>query len=137
MLSRGTLYHLLSNPVYLGKTRHKEAVHPGMHGAIVDPEIWRKTSALLAENTVTQRSSRNLASGRMLLGKLVTGDGQLYTPTHAAKGGRRYSYYTLKADRDLIDGAIIRRLPACAPSLTLEQLTREVPLDWALQRMPG
>ena len=113
VLSRGTLYHLLCNPVYLGKTRHKEAVHPGMHKAIVDPETWRRTAALLAENTVTRRTSRNIASGRMLLGKLVTRDGQLYTPTHAAKGGRRYFYYTLKASSVRVDGALIRRLPAC------------------------
>ena len=61
-----------------------------MHEAIVDPETWEKTAALLAENTVTRRRSRNVASGRMLLGKLVTREGQLYTPTHAAKGGRHY-----------------------------------------------
>jgi DNA invertase Pin-like site-specific DNA recombinase len=29
--SRGALYHLLSNPIYLGEIRHKQERHPGQH----------------------------------------------------------------------------------------------------------
>jgi len=33
---RGALYHLLANPVYVGKIRHKKVTYPGEHEAIVE-----------------------------------------------------------------------------------------------------
>src|SRR5205085_3079920 len=38
--SRGALYELLSNPIYLGEIRHKQERHPGQHQAILEPELW-------------------------------------------------------------------------------------------------
>lgn len=34
--SRGALYTLLRNPLYVGEIRHREAVYPGNHQAIVE-----------------------------------------------------------------------------------------------------
>jgi site-specific DNA recombinase len=114
VLSRGTLYHLVSNPVYIGKTRHGGKLYPGRHEAIIDQETWDKTAALLASNRIQRRTSRNVASGRMLLGLLFNANGQRFTPTHANKKGKRYAYYLCKAD----DRGQTVRLPA----LELEQL---------------
>ena len=36
--SRGALYALLSNPIYIGEIAHKEARYPGQHEAILDRE---------------------------------------------------------------------------------------------------
>jgi site-specific DNA recombinase len=38
--SRGALYALLSNPVYIGEIAHKGARYPGQHEAILDRETW-------------------------------------------------------------------------------------------------
>jgi DNA invertase Pin-like site-specific DNA recombinase len=38
--SRGALFHLLRNQIYLGMIVHKAKVHPGMHPAIVDPDLF-------------------------------------------------------------------------------------------------
>ena len=59
-----------------------------------------------------RRRSKNLPSGRMLHGKLASDDGRLYTPTHSAKGGRRYFYYTLLSDAGTGSTRRFRRLPA-------------------------
>jgi hypothetical protein len=48
----------------------------------------------------------------MLHGKLASETGQLYTPTHSSKGGRRYFYYTLLGERDSRAARSVRRLPA-------------------------
>src|ERR1700730_10246907 len=50
VLSRGTLYHLLGNPVYIGKTRHGGTLYDGQHKAIIDPKAWDQTAELLAAN---------------------------------------------------------------------------------------
>ncbi len=36
--SRGALYQLLSNPIYLGEIRHKQERHPGQHQPILERE---------------------------------------------------------------------------------------------------
>jgi site-specific DNA recombinase len=38
--SRGALYELLANPIYVGEIRHRKDRHPGRHQAIVDRELW-------------------------------------------------------------------------------------------------
>jgi site-specific DNA recombinase len=101
VLSRGTLYHLLGNPVYVGKTRHGGKLYEGQHKAIIDQKTWDQTAELLATNRVKRRTSHNVASGRILLGLLFDEQEGRFTPTHASKKGRRYAYYTLKSgDKD-------------------------------------
>ena len=42
--SRGALYALLSNPIYVGEIRHKDLRHPGQHEAMLDRELWNAPS---------------------------------------------------------------------------------------------
>ncbi len=68
--SRGALYTLLGNPIYVGEIRHKGACHPGPHVPIVDRVTWDKTAQRLREHG-SRFSVR--ASGTMpspLMGKL-------------------------------------------------------------------
>ena len=39
-ISRGHLYWILSNPVFVGRLRHKGRIHDGLHPAIEDIETW-------------------------------------------------------------------------------------------------
>ncbi|WP_260735512.1 recombinase family protein [Tunturiibacter lichenicola] len=112
ILSRGSLYHRLNNPIYIGKIAHQGKLHDGQHEPILDLQIWSKVAAMLKDNRVARRIQGNIPSGRLLLGKLVTSDGQSYTPTHAAKKGRRYFYYILTGSGRGSSVNIIKRLPA-------------------------
>jgi len=38
--SRGHLYRLLSNPIYIGRIAHKGQLYPGQHPALIDAETW-------------------------------------------------------------------------------------------------
>src|SRR5713226_4580860 len=53
--SRGALYTLLRNPIYVGEIRHKGVCHPGQHAPIVDRAMWDKaksrTRARLSNNS--------------------------------------------------------------------------------------
>jgi site-specific DNA recombinase len=112
VLSRGTLYHLLSNPLYTGKIAHQGMLHSGMHTAIISDEVWLKTSNLLKVNRVRRTKSKNQSSERLLLGLLFDEDGNRFTPTHASKKGRRYSYYISQV---LVEGKktkCLQRIPA-------------------------
>ncbi|MEM0989793.1 MAG: recombinase family protein [Pseudomonadota bacterium] len=91
--SKGKLYWVLSNPIVVGKVRHRDQVHEGQHEAIVDQETWDRVQAQLATN---RRSHANRASARHpspLAGKLFDPRGQRMRPSHVRKKGKRYRYY--------------------------------------------
>ncbi len=100
VFSRGALYTLLSNPVYVGEIRHKRERHPGQHQAIVDRGLWESVQRMLRDHTV-RRTRRSAAEPSPLMGKLFDEDGASLTPSHAVKGERRYRYYV---SRSLIRG---------------------------------
>ena len=39
--TRGHLYRLLANPIYIGQIAHKGVPFPGQHPAIIDADLWR------------------------------------------------------------------------------------------------
>ena len=91
-LSRGHLYRLLANPIYLGKLPHKGKLYDGRHEPIIGPDLWEKVQNQLKANTQGYR--RAIARHPSLLaGILCTGDGRKLVPSHAVKKGRRYRYY--------------------------------------------
>jgi len=47
LFSRGALYALLSNPIYIGEIAHKGARYPGQHEAVLEREIWDGVQAQL------------------------------------------------------------------------------------------
>lgn len=90
--SRGALYAILSNPVYVGKIRHKDKVYDGMHEPIVSQELWQQVQTKLEANA--QDHTRSCRNGAHLLTNLFFDeDGTRYTPTHTNKKGQRYRYY--------------------------------------------
>jgi site-specific DNA recombinase len=95
--SRGGLYKLLKNEVYIGRIAHREESYAGQHPAIIEPEMWAKVSALLANNNQGQRTRGRKVASSALVGILFDEQGNRYTPTHAVKNGRRYRYYTSQA----------------------------------------
>lgn len=93
ILSRGTLYKLLSNPIYIGQIAHKGLRHPGQHEAIVDQDLWELVQQQLADNRVGSKSRSRKTDPSPLLGKLFDVSGERLVSVHANKKGRRYRYY--------------------------------------------
>ena len=98
-LSRGHMYKLLSNPLYVGRIAHRGKIYDGQHPAIIDPETWEGVQAKLAVNARERFSGVRASAPSPLMGKLFDETGASLTPTHAVKSGRRYRYYV---SRDLI-----------------------------------
>jgi DNA invertase Pin-like site-specific DNA recombinase len=113
--SRGHLYRLLSNPLYIGLTEHHGATYPGQQEAIIDQETWNSVQALLKRKTPPRRSDTNSTGQHILTGLVFDETGDRLSPTHANKRGQRYRYYIshrlMEAHRKENDGW---RLPAHA-----------------------
>jgi hypothetical protein len=92
--SRGGLYHLLSNPVFVGEIRHKKERHPGQHEEIITRELWERVQQRLREGTVRRGESSGTEAPRSpLAGRLFDETGDPLLVQGAAKGQRRYRYY--------------------------------------------
>ena len=91
--SRGALYCLLQNPVYVGKVRHRDAIYAGEHEGIIPEQLWDKVQELLRANCKTRRTGSNAKSPSLLVGLLFDPGGNRFTPFHADKRGKRYRYY--------------------------------------------
>src|SRR5437667_8758505 len=95
--SRGHIYTLLSNSIYIGKIAHKGQLYPGQHPALIDTETWAAVRDQLATNASDHRRKSDAAEPSLLAGVLVDARGERLTPSHAAKKGRRYRYYVSAA----------------------------------------
>jgi hypothetical protein len=97
---RGTLYHLLANPIYLGRIVHRDAVYPGEHEPIVPETLWQAVQDKLKANA--SGTSRRLKGQQpsLLTGLLIDSAGRAMTPSHASKGKtQRYRYYVTRPDQ--------------------------------------
>jgi site-specific DNA recombinase len=104
--SRGALYELLANPIYIGEIRHKQERHPGQHKAILSEELWERVQQRLTQNAARGRGSSNRSISSPLAGKIFDTDGQPLYVQGATKHGRRYRYYVSKC---LVNGSVANK----------------------------
>ena len=95
--SRGHLYRILRNPIYVGKIVHHGEESAGQHTGIVDPKMWAAVQAQLAAHRQTRRTRTTAAAPSLLAGLVFDASGARLTPTHATKGTRRYRYYVARS----------------------------------------
>ncbi|HEU5046647.1 MAG TPA: recombinase family protein [Rickettsiales bacterium] len=92
-LSRGSLYKMLSNPIYIGQIRHKEKCYTGQHKAIIDQALWEQVQARLSSNKNGEKTRSQKVQSGFLTGKLFDSAGKRLVQVQANKKGRRYRYY--------------------------------------------
>ena len=95
--SRGALYHLLNNRIYIGEIVHRSESHPGRHRPIVPRKLWDQVAARLRANNQAHRMGKSHSTPSLLSGILFDPKGVRFTPTQAVKNGKRYRYYTSQA----------------------------------------
>ena len=91
--SRGALYKMLNNRIYMGEITHKQAAYSGRHEPIIDKDLWDRVRERLTENLQAERKRPRATTGSLLTGLVYDDAGNRFTPSHAAKGKRRYRYY--------------------------------------------
>ena len=74
--SRGHLYLILSNPIYIGRIPHKGRSYEGEHEAIIDAETWDKVQAQLATNAGRKTGPSQLQAPEPACGAAVHGRGR-------------------------------------------------------------
>jgi site-specific DNA recombinase len=92
---KGSLYGLLTNPIYIGKVKHKANLYDGEHESIVDPELFQRVQKLLQRNGRNGGVEVRNRYGALLKGLLqCKACGRTMTHTFTSRGAKRYRYYT-------------------------------------------
>lgn len=114
-MTRGALQHILRNPIFIGKIRHKDKIYEGQHPPIMTEDLWNKVQQKQIENASSLRGTRRIPhEPKPLQGKIYDIEGNLYTPSFTHQRGKRYRYYisqNLLQYRDHPKG-VIARIPA-------------------------
>jgi len=89
------LHVLLTNPLYVGKVKHKKDVYEGEHEALVTDDVFDRVQKQLQRNGRASTTPHRNRHGSLLRGLLFCkACGRAMTHTFACKGTKRYRYYT-------------------------------------------
>lgn len=113
--SRGMLYHMLRNVLYVGEVAHKGAHFKGQHEPIIERAVFEAAGQLLDGNAHERRMGTSVDHPALLTGLLFTDDGRRLTPTHSNKKGLRYCYYATMAKAETealsVSKSMVKSLP--------------------------
>ena len=59
--SRGRIYKILTNPIYIGKIRHKTDIYEGLHSAIIDVAQFNRVQEQLKLKSAIKRGTHPYA----------------------------------------------------------------------------
>ena len=95
--TRGQIYKILANPMYLGEIHHKGTVYDGLHAAIIQRDMWEYAQAKLSEHQQGTQRAITVRSPSLLAGRVFDEAGEPLVATHACKGTVRYRYYVSRS----------------------------------------
>lgn len=96
--TRGALYTILRNRLYVGEVTHRGQVFPGQHQAILSRELFERLATLLNAASTSRRTGGVAPDPSLLAGLLWDGHGRRMTPAHTRKGSLRYRYYVSRTE---------------------------------------
>lgn len=133
-MTRGALQHILRNPIFIGKIRHKDKIYDGLHPPIMSEDLWNKVQKKKMDNSGDTRATRRLRhEPKPLQGKIYDIEGNLYTPSFTHQRGKRYRYYisqNLLQYRDHPKG-VIARIPAHEIEIFVHKAVEDILRDKA------
>jgi site-specific DNA recombinase len=109
-----SVYALLTNPIYIGKIKHKADVYAGEHEALIDVGVFEKVQARLQKNGRGRGNHLINKYGALLKGLMhCQACGHMMVHTFTGRRAKRYRYYTCgKAIKSGWKTCPIKSLPA-------------------------
>lgn len=94
VLDRGHIHHILSNPIYAGRIRHRDKIYDGLHEPIIEPDIWDDVQTGLQIKAAHKRGEgKTVKDPSPLIGKLIDETDDRFTPSYSSKRDKRHRYY--------------------------------------------
>ncbi|MEZ0209039.1 MAG: recombinase family protein [Candidatus Paceibacterota bacterium] len=83
--SRGHLYRILSNPIYIGQVAHRGLVYKGQHQPIIDQSVWEAVQAKLLSNQNGHKTRTHATDAALLSGLVFGENGEPLLSIHSNK----------------------------------------------------
>ncbi|TXG82667.1 MAG: recombinase family protein [Sphingomonadales bacterium] len=128
--SRGSMYQMLANRIYLGEITHRGKAYPGEHEGIIDAATFEQVGNLLASNRVRHKHALDAKHPSLLAGTLWDCDGRRMSPNHANKKGARYRYYISCKDKERLSLPVHRVPAGDLENLVIHQLRQHTDAKW-------
>lgn len=100
LASRGMIWSVLGNQLYIGEIKHEHEIYQGIHEPIIDRQTWTRVQALRAQRKTVQPPAR--AGENPLVGLLFDGWGRKMVCKSGRNAGGVYRYYTSDQNRALV-----------------------------------
>ncbi len=91
--NKTAIYHILRNPIYMGKVSHKGEFYSGQHMALIDPATWDKAQSLIDGRIPKPMRMPHTESPALLRGLLFDPDGYAMCTGGAKHKNKTYRYY--------------------------------------------
>ncbi|MEQ1878233.1 MAG: recombinase family protein [Bdellovibrionia bacterium] len=129
IFSRGALYKVLRNRLYVGEVAHRGRVFPGQHEGIVSRDLWDRVNQQLTEGGLSRTEASATTNVFLLQGLLHDDRGNLMSPSNTTKrNGRQYRYYVSQGliRKEKVQPGTISRVPA----QEIESLVEQQVIEW-------
>jgi DNA invertase Pin-like site-specific DNA recombinase len=94
--TKGAVYKVLANRIYLGEAVHKGVGYPGEHAAIIDQRAWDKAHGAMAEPAHRRGASTRAQVPALLKGLIHGPNRRPMSPSHTRRRGRIHRYYVAR-----------------------------------------
>lgn len=124
---KGAVYNLLTNPLYIGKIKHKTEAYAGEHEPIVDPKIFEQVQITLRKQARGKSPPLSNKYGALLRNLLFCGAcGRSMIHHITGKVPKRYRYYSCgKSLKEGRHSCVTKSLPAPEiESVILDEIRR-------------
>ena len=109
LVTKGLVYKIFSNPVYIGIAAYKGQHFPGEHVGIIGRALWDTVQTHLKNGTPMNKARLAGRGGvpSLLRGLLFSEQGRAFTPGWTRKKNKTYRYYintdSIKIGKDTLD----------------------------------
>jgi site-specific DNA recombinase len=91
-ITKASIYHIIANPVYIGRIRTREELFEGLHKGIVDQSTWERAQALREQRAAESR--RGVSNFNLLTNILFDCYGRsMSLNNRLLRSGGTYAYY--------------------------------------------
>ncbi|BET31379.1 MULTISPECIES: recombinase family protein [Wolbachia] len=90
IFKKATVRRIITNPIYMGKTRHYEKQYKGKHEAIIEEEKWQKAQELIKNQPYQGKKYEEALLKGMIRCRCCKVN---MTLTYSKKENKRYRYY--------------------------------------------
>lgn len=97
-MTRGAIYCILKNRLYIGEIAFRDQIYPGQHDPIIDRELFEQVQAQMEQGRVDRVLQTNAEEPSMLAGLVWDMHGRRMSPSHGGRRTKRYRYYVSQQD---------------------------------------